>query len=73
MGSRLLVVRKGHRGCTLYYDGKPLAWYPHPDQAMAMARLLAETDELRTGHRAQVLLGSHGQARPAPDPATPLP
>lgn len=70
MDSRLLLVHKDHRGCTLYDGGRPLAWYPRPDQALAMARLLAEADELRTGHHAQVRLSRYGQApRPPPAPA----
>lgn len=67
MGTRTLVVRRSHRGCALYDDGRPLAWYPSLDRALAMARLLADAAELRTGHAPPILVGSYGQP-PAPLP-----
>lgn len=67
MGTRTLLVRRSHRGCALYDDGRPLAWYPSLERALAMARLLADAGELRTGHAPSILLGSYGQP-PAPLP-----
>ena len=56
MDQRLLVVRREHRGCTLFDCGRPLAWYPSITAALALARTLADASALRGGPPAQVEL-----------------
>ncbi len=68
MAPRTLQVRKDHRGCTLYDDDRPLAWYPSLARALAMAQLLADAGELRAGHAPPILLGHYGQP-PGPPPS----
>ncbi|AKC87670.1 hypothetical protein [Pseudoxanthomonas suwonensis] len=60
MESRLLVVRKDHRGCTLFDGGRPLAWYSSLDAALELARMLADASALRDGPPARVEIQRFG-------------
>ena len=62
MDQRLLVVNRGHHGCTLVDDGTLLAWYPHLGPALEMAQLLAEASDLRDDRPAQIEV--HDPGRP---------
>ncbi|GEM_PF-577935 len=56
MDACVLTIQRTHRGCVLLRDGTPLGWYPGPDQALAVAVLLAEARNLRDGTPAEVML-----------------
>jgi len=61
MDCRLLTVKKDHRGCVLLDGDRPIASYTSMEDALELARALAQANALREGPPVVVQVRRYGQ------------